>query len=562
MMTSTQTTKSSSNYLRALAVLAILASFLVMVSAKPAHAFTTFTVTTIGDQVDGNLGNGICDVELKATQCTLRAAIQEANFEPGADVIKFNVGGGTGVKTITPASQLPEITEQVTIDGYSQPGASPNTLTAGDNAAIKIELNGRDAFSDGLVIKASNVGVSGLAINRFASTGVSIEGGLGARIEGNFIGTDPTGTQDLGNRSAGVDINGTSGSGANIIGGAEPAQRNLISGNDSEGVFVFSGSAANALLGNYIGTKKDGTTALGNGTHGVDLGSGSGNTVGGSARASANTIAFNGQQGVQVGFSGVNSTGNSILRNSIFSNGGSGIDLRADGPTANDPGDADAGPNGLQNKPVLTSARNGSGKTTVKGSLNSTPNQTYKLQFFSNPPGTDEGKKLIDSTNFSTDAGGNASFTFNTPKSVPVGRSVTATATDPSGNTSEFSAPRTVKDGVAPAVKTVSPADTATGVAPGTNVSAIFSEAMKASTINETTVKLRKVGTSTSVATVISYDAARKKAVLNPKTNLQPGASYFATVTTGSKDLAGNALDQNKSLAGNQTMVWKFTVKK
>ena len=445
-MTSTQTTKSSSNYLRALAVLAILASFLVMVSVKPAHAFTTFTVTTTGDQVDGNLGNGICDVELKATQCTLRAAIQEANFEPGADVIKFNVGGGTGVKTITPASQLPEITEQVTLDGYSQPGASPNTLTAGDNAAIKIELNGRDAFSDGLVIKASNVGVSGLTINRFASTGVSIEGGFGARIEGNFIGTDPTGTQDLGNRSAGVDITGTSGSGANIIGGAEPAQRNLISGNDSEGVFIFNDSVANALLGNYIGTKKDGTTALGNGTHGVDVVSGSGNMVGGSARAAANTIAFNGEKGVQVGSSGITSTGNSILRNSIFSNGDPGIDLRADGPTANDPGDADAGPNGLQNKPVLSSAKKVAGKTSVQGKLNSNTNKTFQIQFYSNPKGTDQGKKFLFSRTVLTDGSGNVTFSFTTTKTITLGQTITATATGADG-TSEFSAAKGVVAG-------------------------------------------------------------------------------------------------------------------
>lgn len=129
------------------------------------------------------------------------------------------------------------------------------------DAAIKIGLKGIDAGSDGLTIKASNVGIRGLAINRFASSGISIEGGLGARIEGNFIGTDPSGLQDLGNRSAGVDINGASGSGANTIGGDEPAERNLISGNDSEGVFIFNGSSANSLFGNYIGTKKDGTTA-------------------------------------------------------------------------------------------------------------------------------------------------------------------------------------------------------------------------------------------------------------------------------------------------------------
>ncbi len=443
-MTNPQAAATKSMYFYGtLVALVLAASLLLMVAAQPAQALTTFTVTTIGDEGDGNLGNGICDVELKATQCTLRAAIQEANFEPGADVIEFNIAG-SGVHTITPASDLPVITEQVTIDGYSQPGASPNTLAAGDDAAIKIELSGRDASSDGLVIKASNVGVSGLAINRFAGSGVSIEGGLGVQIEGNFIGTDPAGTQDLGNSSAGVDIDGSSGSGANTIGGGEPAERNLISGNDSEGIFIFNGSLGNAVTGNLIGTKRDGTTALGNSTHGVDVSSGTANTVGGSTAAFTNTIAFNGENGVQIGFGGRNGTTGSILRNSIFANGSQGIDLNSDGPTSNDLGDPDAGPNNLQNRPSLASARNASGKTTVKGSLNSTRNQDYTVRFFSNPTGN-EGKRFIGQKIVTTDGSGNVPFGFVPNKAVAVGQTVTATATKNStGDTSEFSGGRRV----------------------------------------------------------------------------------------------------------------------
>ena len=129
-------------------------------------------------------------------------------------------------------------------------------------------------------------------------------------------------------------------------------------------------------------------------------------------------------------------------------------------------------------------------------------------------------------------------------------------------DTSEFSAPAAVRDATPPTVKKVTPAENATGVAPSANVSAFFSEAMKASTINRTTVKLRKSGTTKNVAASVTYDPVIKKAVLNPKVNLRPGASYSATVTTGAKDVAGNALDQNASLTGNQSRTWKFTVRK
>ena len=118
-----------------------------------------------------------------------------------------------------------------------------------------------------------------------------------------------------------------------------------------------------------------------------------------------------------------------------------------------------------------------------------------------------------------------------------------------------------MKDTAAPTVKRVVPAENATGVAPSANVSAFFSEAMKASTINTTTVTLKKAGTTTRVAATVAYDAATKKATLNPKTNLKAGATYMATVSSGSKDLAGNALDQNGSLAGNQAKTWKFKVR-
>ena len=195
------------------------------------------------------------------------------------------------------------------------------------------------------------------------------------------------------------------------------------------------------MLGNLVGTKKDGTTALANANAGVSINSGSKNTV------SGNTIAFNGSDGVSINDVDSipnNTNGNSVLSNSIFSNGELGIDLDLDGLDPNDVGDADTGPNGLQNKPVLSVAKTVSGKTTIKGNLNSHPNETYAIQLFSNPSGANEGSKLIAQTNITTDGSGNRSFTF-LPARVAVGRNITATATrNSTSDTSEFSSPRKV----------------------------------------------------------------------------------------------------------------------
>ena len=115
-----------------------------------------------------------------------------------------------------------------------------------------------------------------------------------------------------------------------------------------------------------------------------------------------------------------------------------------DGPTPNDSGDKDTGANGLQNKPVLSSAKKGAtGTTTVRGTLNSTPNKTFTVQYFSNPQGTNEGKTLLASKSVTTDGTGNVSFTFSTTKAIRLGQNFTATATGADG-TSEFSAPRKV----------------------------------------------------------------------------------------------------------------------
>lgn len=108
-------------------------------------------------------------------------------------------------------------------------------------------------------------------------------------------------------------------------------------------------------------------------------------------------------------------------------------------------------------------------------------------------------------------------------------------------------------DATAPTVTTVTPLAGATGVPAGTNVAATFSEAMRASTVTRTTFRLVKKGTATPVSATVTYDPNSARAVLNPSVNLASGAIYTATITTGAKDAAGNALRANKT--------WSFRIR-
>jgi hypothetical protein len=195
---------------------------------------------------------------------SLRQAIIDSNNAVGrTNTIDFNISG-TGVQTILLFSTLPAITNPVLIDGFSQPGYSGTPI---------IELNGSQAGSgDGLLIIAPNVTVRGLAIDSFSQGGGIHLTGTGASddwIYGNFLGTDPTGTQAEPNEY-GVEIDagasgnliGTDGDGIN-----DEAEQNLISGNVFAGVWINDqGTDGNAVAGNLIGTSVSGDVALDNGT--------------------------------------------------------------------------------------------------------------------------------------------------------------------------------------------------------------------------------------------------------------------------------------------------------
>lgn len=449
---------------KALAFGCLLVALIVaglLLSPKPAHAANF--------EVDSTADTDTRDCTAAASDCTLRGAINAANAAVGADTIEFNIpetdtgrNATTGVFTIKPTtSALPLITEAVTIDGYSQPEASPNTnivLRQGTNANLLIELDGSSAgaYETGLTVfkpggSVSNVVIKGLVVNNFG-TGILISSGFGVghKVEGNFIGTDPTGTKASGNKK-GIAVEVYSSA---TIGGTSPAARNVISGNQGYGVTAantISGIPGTQIQGNYVGTQKDGISPLGNDA-GVALRS-SNTTVGGQETGAANIIAFNGGEGVSV--NNQTGTGNRILSNSIHNNGKDaaiavklginfdGGDEDANYVTKNDDKDPDIGPNNLQNFPTINSATTSrsTGRSIIRGTLNSTPEQTFTIQFFTNsapnPSGFGEGQRLLGTLDVTTDASGNASFGVKARK---LRGFISATATNVStGDTSEFS---------------------------------------------------------------------------------------------------------------------------
>ncbi len=249
---------------------------------------STYTVLNTSDSGSGSLRRAILDANAHANS-------------GGPDVIAFNIPG-SGVQTIRVASALPGLTDPVVIDGYTQPGASRNTLATGNNAVLKIELSGERTTGDGLVLATRDSTVQGLVINRCGGHGLVIIGptSTGNKVQGNHIGTNAAGTSALANGGAGVHIYQAPN---NLVGGTASGDRNVISGNGGDGVFIagfqntFPPVAAtangNRVQGNYIGTNAQGTAALGNASAGVNLIDANNNSVGGSAAGAGNVLSAN-----------------------------------------------------------------------------------------------------------------------------------------------------------------------------------------------------------------------------------------------------------------------------
>ena len=459
----------------------LAACFVLAIPAASSAA--TFTVTNVNDSGAGSL----------------RQAILDANANPGADTIAFNIAGA-GVHTITPLTSLDVVADAVVIDGYTQPGSSENTSSIGTNAVLLIELDGSSAPGTGLDLNGPSTSgsvVQGLVVSRF-STGIEVDNSDGVVVRGNFLGTDPTGLLSRPNDS-GVQC----GANTTLIGGTSPGDRNLVSGNTAgtfSGAILLNGLATNAKVqGNLIGTDATGLHALPN--VGGLAAYGTGNTIGGAAAGAANVVSGNSLYGmwiegsivIQGNLVGVAADGLSPLDNAadgivihesndsvvgglaagegneIAYNGNHGIDNQGvrnvmrgnslhdngflginnytgnNSPKPNDPGDGDAGSNNLQNFPIVQAVVHLAASTEIVGKLDSTPSTTFELDFYASAACSNfpreflEGESYIGSTELSTDDTGHVTFASTFPVVTEDGARISITATDPDGNTSEFS---------------------------------------------------------------------------------------------------------------------------
>ncbi len=328
----------------------------------------------------------------------------------------------------------------------SADGTAGRHLVSGNY--VGVDLSGASPLANGTGILVSNSPgnvIENNVVSGNLGAGVSIEGAnaTATQVAGNYLGVDASALIPVGNALASVRVKGATGS---VIGGTIPGFGNVIGGaqGGSPGIDL-EGADGTVVRGNFIGTDLEGTRNLANSGSGVRLLNTSGATLGGSAPGGGNLVAFNGDRGIAISTSGGGAAvNNRISGNRILTHPTLAIDLGADGRTANDAGDADDGPNHLQNFPVLATVVTTSGGTTITGTMAGAPNATLALEFFASVGGSaanPAAEAFLGGVSVTTDAGGAAAISFSAGTLVPAGRLITATATDAAGNTSELSAP-------------------------------------------------------------------------------------------------------------------------
>ena len=279
---------------------------------------------------------------------SFRQALLNANASATTNTITFNVPiTGSGPFVLYPQSAYPSVTPYpLIIDGTTQPGYNNRPL-------VQIDGTGLGANADGLQLLAGACAVRGLAIYRCKRDGIRIQGPGGTNIiQGNYLGTDTTGTNALGNVEGGIYVYRSSG---NLIGGTNVAARNVISGGNRNGVYLDDSSqpaagTGNVVAGNYIGIAADGSRPLGNTNNGVYIYTAPGNLIGGAAAGSGNVISGNAISGVYL--FGTGSTSNVIQGNLIGTDatGSLVVSNGVDGVTINGvPGNTVGGAGGARN---------------------------------------------------------------------------------------------------------------------------------------------------------------------------------------------------------------------
>jgi CSLREA domain-containing protein len=283
-----------------------LAAALMLLASRADAA--TFVVDTTSDAP-------LSACTAAAADCSLRGAILAANAAPDADRIEFDLPptdpgfiAATAHWRIEAASSMPNNAGDLEIDGYTQSGAVENTLApdaGGSNAVLKVELrNAGSSQNTGIDAGSANFGarlvLRGLAISRFASQVVLVGGGA-HQVEGNFLGTDITGTAAslTGNSGLGIGVR-IQGEGPYRVGGEAPAARNLMSGLSS-GIVSFAVPNGLRIMGNLIGTNAAGSAAIANRNYGIDLLSYRDVAIGGTTPAARNLVSGNELAAIQLG---------------------------------------------------------------------------------------------------------------------------------------------------------------------------------------------------------------------------------------------------------------------
>ncbi len=455
-------------FLSVIVIFVLLVSALALIPPVPARA-ASFVVNAPFDDAlahDANPGDGICADS--GGLCTLRAAVEEADAYPGADIITFH---SAMTITLSAASGILPIHEQVLISAASvwdmaldRPGV---TIDGGDQSFNCFGVYGGFSEIHGLYVHNCYVGMAVYSSHNYiggiylgqpnvisgnASAGIYL-GNSDAHdnhVWGNWIGLTPAGDSSQPN-AIGIQISNSAND--NEIGGTSAAHGNFISGNTNEGIYIDS-SNGTKLGSNTIGLSAIGSQPAPNGGDGIRLDGASLTNIGASPLA-PNTIAQNGANGIQVSGLGDNDIfnntiyenqgdgvkidtygcdGNALLFNSIHHNGGLGINL-------------EGGANGGIAAPNIVSA--------TTGGVAGTACSNCLVYIFSDSE--DEGETLHG--NAQADASGNWSFS-----GVLTGPNITATAFDSNNNTSEFSSPYNLSNQAPNAPANPSPANGATGV--------------------------------------------------------------------------------------------------
>lgn len=403
--------------------------------------------------IAGNLGSGVALLEAAMTNTvssnyigvSIRGLGPLPNIVNGvliensaANIIELNLIAGNSAGGVHIADPPSSITSErnlvrgniIGLDAHSEQ-AIPNLATGITIQNASHNTIGGSAESDRNVIAGNNG--DGILVQRSPNFNAT-----GNRIEGNYIGVNGTATVAIGNGGSGVRLFGAE---------MTTVHGNVIGGNGAGISLAFNETEGNILTGNYVGTDPTQTYPFGNGEHGIFLNSLAHDTqIGGIAPGEGNVIAFHSGRGIWMTAVGTN--GNAIRGNSIHDNQGDeienklGIDLAGSGPNPNDLGDIDDGANKLQNYAELIGAYSFDGATVLNGHFNGAANTAIAIDIFYNSAcdasGYGEGEFYQETIALQTDAFGNVGFS-HVMATATTDQFVTTTATDPDGNTSEFS---------------------------------------------------------------------------------------------------------------------------